>query len=96
MLSRVIIGAALAASLPLTCALADPLPVGAAEKVGLSPQGLQRLTATLKAEVDKGRMPGAVIAIARKGQLAYFEMVGYVDPATKAPMPLWSARLSTT
>ena len=87
MLSRVIVGAALAASLPLNIALADPLPVSAAEKVGLSPQGLQRLTATLKAEVDKGRMPGAVIAIARKGQLAYFETIGYVDPASKAPMP---------
>ncbi len=87
MLSRVIVGAALAASLPLNIALADPLPVSAEEKVGLSPQGLQRLTATLKAEVDKGRMPGAVIAIARKGQLAYFETVGYVDPASKAPMP---------
>jgi CubicO group peptidase (beta-lactamase class C family) len=87
MLSRVIIGAALAASLHLNPAFADPLPVSAAEKVGLSPQGLQRLTATLKAEVDKGRMPGAVIAIARKGQLAYFETVGYVDPASKAPMP---------
>ena len=87
MLSRVIVGAALAASLPLNAALADPLPVSAAEKVGLSPQGLQRLTATLKAEVDKGRMPGAVIAIARKGQLAYFETVGYVDAASKAPMP---------
>ena len=87
MLSRLIIGAALAASLPLASALADPLPVGAAAKVGLAPEGLQHLTDTLKGEVDKGRMPGAVIAIARKGQLAYFEAIGYVDPASKAPMP---------
>ena len=80
MLSRLIIGAALAASLPLASALADPLPVGAAAKVGLAPEGLQRLTDTLKGEVDKGRMPGAVIAVARKGQLAYFEAIGYRGP----------------
>jgi CubicO group peptidase (beta-lactamase class C family) len=79
--------ATLAASLLCTPVLADPLPVSPAEKVGLSAAGLQRLTATLKAEVDKGRLPGAVVAITRKGQLAYFETVGYVDPASKAPMP---------
>ena len=41
----------------------------------------------LKAEVEKGRLPGAVLAIARKGQLAYFETLGYRDAATKAQMP---------
>src|SRR5262245_10079165 len=87
MRARLLITAVLAASLVPASAAADPLPVGAAEKVGLSPEGLQRLSATLKAEVDKGRMPGAVIAIARKGQLAYFEAIGTVDPASKAPMP---------
>ena len=82
-----VLWAALAACLLSTPALADPLPVSPAEKVGLSSERLQRLTAALKAEVDKGQMPGAVVAIARKGQLAYFETVGYVDPAAKAPMP---------
>jgi CubicO group peptidase (beta-lactamase class C family) len=57
------------------------------EKVGLSSDRLDRLTSYFKAEVDSARMPGAVIAISRKGQLAYFETVGYRDPATKAPMP---------
>jgi CubicO group peptidase (beta-lactamase class C family) len=57
------------------------------EKVGLSSKRLDRLTSYFKMEVDGARMPGAVIAIWRKGQLAYFEAVGYRDPATKAPMP---------
>ena len=57
------------------------------EKVGLSSDRLDKLTSYFKAEVDSARMPGAVIAISRKGQLAYFETVGYRDPATKAPMP---------
>jgi len=82
-----ILWAALAASLCCAPALADPLPTSAAEKVGLSSERLQRLTSALKAEVDKGQIPGAVVAIARKGQLAYFETVGYVDAASKAPMP---------
>ena len=61
--------------------------MGPPDKVGLSSERLQRLTSALKAEVEKGRLPGAVLAIARKGQLAYFETLGYQDPATKAPMP---------
>lgn len=68
-------------------ALADNLPTVPPEKVGLSSEGLQRLTSALKADVEKGRLPGAVVAVARRGQLAYFEAVGYRDAANKAPMP---------
>jgi CubicO group peptidase (beta-lactamase class C family) len=57
------------------------------EKVGLSSERLNRLTSYFKTEVDSARMPGAVIAISRKGQVAYFETVGYRDAATKTPMP---------
>ena len=72
----------------LSCpVLADTLPMSVPEKVGLSSERLQRLTATLKAEVEQGRLPGAVIAIARKGQLAYFEAVGFRDAEAKTPMP---------
>jgi CubicO group peptidase (beta-lactamase class C family) len=68
-------------------ALADPLPVTRPEKVGLSSERLSHLTTLLRAEVEAGRLPGAVIAVARKGHLAYFEAVGFRDPETKAPMP---------
>ena len=72
----------------LSCpVLADTLPMSVPEKVGLSSERLQRLTATLKAEVEQGRLPGAVIAIARKGQLAYFGAVGFRDAEAKTPMP---------
>jgi CubicO group peptidase (beta-lactamase class C family) len=66
---------------------AAPLPTTQPEKVGLSSERLAHLTALLKAEVDGGRLPGAVIAVARKGQLAYFETVGFRDAESKAPMP---------
>ena len=55
--------------------------------MGLSSERLQRLMSALKAEVEKAHVPGAVLAIARKGQLAYFETLGYRDAAAKAPMP---------
>ena len=49
MLRRILVSAAVAASLPFISALADQLPVIAPEKVGLSVERLQRLTAALQA-----------------------------------------------
>ena len=66
---------------------ADTFAMGPPEKVGLSSERLQRLMSALGNEVEKGRLPGAVLAIARKGQVAHFETLGYRDPAAKAPMP---------
>jgi CubicO group peptidase (beta-lactamase class C family) len=88
MLRRILVSAAVAASLPFLSALADQLTVIAPEKVGLSEERLQRLTAALQAEVDAGQMPGAVVAIARKGQAAYLHTFGWIDPVRKTPMAL--------
>jgi CubicO group peptidase (beta-lactamase class C family) len=66
---------------------ADPLPIASPESVGLLSQRLERLARAIKADVDRGRMPGAVVAIARKGKLAYYEAYGYLDAAAKTPMP---------
>lgn len=65
----------------------DPLPRATPESVGLSAERLGRITAALKADVDGGRLPGAVVAIARKGRLAYYEAVGFRDKQANAPMP---------
>ena len=78
---------ALAAVLACAPALADTFPQSAPEKVGLSGERLQRIASVLKADVEKGRLPGAVVAIARKGKLAYFETVGFLDAARKVEMP---------
>jgi len=56
------------------------------EQVGLSSERLQRITDSLKADVDKKIIPGAVILVARQGKIAFFEAVGVRDPATKVPM----------
>jgi CubicO group peptidase (beta-lactamase class C family) len=66
----------------------DPLPRAAPESVGMSSERLGRLDAALQAEVEKGRMPGAVIAIARQGKLVHFKAYGFADKARGAAMPL--------
>lgn len=64
----------------MTLKLVDP------EKVGLSPQRLQRLVEVLQGETDKKRLPGAVALVARHGQVALFESVGQLNPATGVAM----------
>src|SRR3954469_6041444 len=66
---------------------AAPLPRAQPESVGLSPERLARIGATIDAEVREGRMPGAVIAIARHGKLAYYEAFGFQDGGRTRPMP---------
>ena len=67
----------LAVALPALAA--DPLPRAKPEAVGMSSARLARIGTALRADIDKGRMPGAVVAIARKGKLVYFEAFGYLD-----------------
>jgi len=67
-------------------AMADPLPTSPPESVGLSSKRLQLITDTLKADIDKGTIPGAVLLISRNGKIAYFEALGSLDPEKKTPM----------
>jgi CubicO group peptidase (beta-lactamase class C family) len=64
-----------------------PLPQAVPEAVGMSSERLQRLDAALRAEVERGRLPGAVVAIARRGKLVHFQAYGRRDPASTEPMP---------
>src|ERR1700709_1706790 len=75
--------------LAATCATAfadDPLPRAKPEEVGLSSERLARIGATLKADIDAGRIPGAVIAIARRGKLVALDAYGWRDKAANIPM----------
>src|SRR5262245_32072060 len=67
-------------------AQAQGLPSAKPEQVGLSSERLGRLTATLKTDVEKGVIPGAVVLVARHGKIALFDAVGVINPETKAPM----------
>lgn len=72
--------------LAVTIAHAQELQRAIPEEVGLSTERLGRISERLKADVEKGTIPGAVLLIARQGQIAYFEAFGHQDPETKAPM----------
>lgn len=56
------------------------------EDVGLSSPRLQRIRDTLQADVDKGAVPGAVMLIARRGQIASLEALAYRDREDGAVM----------
>jgi CubicO group peptidase (beta-lactamase class C family) len=69
--------------------LADPtsLQEVAPEQVGFSADRLKRIPEAIGREIAANRIPGGVLAIARRGKLAYLEAFGVRDPASKAPMP---------
>lgn len=65
---------------------AAELPSASPEDVGFSSQRLARIGTVLTAEIEKGQFPGAVVLIARKGKIAYFESFGLLDKSSGAPM----------
>jgi CubicO group peptidase (beta-lactamase class C family) len=64
----------------------DPLPRAKPEELGFSGERLARIGNVIKADVDAGRIPGAVIAIARHGKLAMFDAYGFRDKEAGQPM----------
>ncbi len=57
----------------------DPMPRVRPEAAGFSSAGLAHIGAVLNQDVAAGRIPGAVLAIARDGKLVYFEAFGFRD-----------------
>ena len=67
-------------------AATDPLPRARPEDAGLSPERLARIGEVLRADIDAGKLPGAVIAVARNGKLVMFQAYGFRDKAAGTPM----------
>ena len=63
------------------------LPCEEPEAVGMSSARLVRIVTALNREIEAGRLPGAVIAVARHGRLVFHETVGHLGPDRRAPMP---------
>lgn len=63
-----------------------PLRFGAASELGFCPQRLRHLVDVLHDEVGRGRLPGAVVLVARHGQAVLFESMGQQDPVQGWPM----------
>jgi CubicO group peptidase (beta-lactamase class C family) len=62
------------------------LPLAAPEDIGLSSARLARLGTVVAGEIERGRVPGAVALVARRGRVGYFESFGQRDAAAGAPM----------
>src|SRR4051812_32957441 len=82
------LAAALVLALGLSTAswAGDLASVGKPEALGFSPARLARITAWYQERVDAGELPGAVVAIARNGELAYLQAIGFQDAAKKIPI----------
>ena len=68
-------------------ASAQPLPTASPESVGMSSERLERIGEVLRRDIEQDRMPGAVVAIARKGKLVFYKSFGFLDKAAGTPMP---------
>ncbi|MEO6363498.1 MAG: serine hydrolase domain-containing protein [Caldimonas sp.] len=62
-----------------TAAQAQPLPLAAPESVGMSAERLRNIDTFFAREMERNRVPGAVVAIARQGKLVYFKAFGFAD-----------------
>jgi CubicO group peptidase (beta-lactamase class C family) len=69
-----------------SAAWSQALPRAEPGKVGLSAERLQRIEQAFRQEIDSGKLPGAVIMVARDGQLAYTKSIGFRDKNANAPM----------
>ncbi|GGC85479.1 serine hydrolase domain-containing protein [Undibacterium terreum] len=59
-----------------------------AENAGFSSTALQKLSTCVQRDIDAGRIPGAVMLISRKGQLAYSQALGKQSPGSEMAMSL--------
>src|SRR3954470_15074388 len=75
----------LAGFLCITVAAAD-LATSTPESVGMSATRLARLDAMLQAEIAAGKLPGMVVAVARRGKVVYQKAFGVANLQTHEPL----------
>jgi CubicO group peptidase (beta-lactamase class C family) len=76
------------ASPPVYARELQPLATAAPEQVGMSAERLGRITAVLKKEIADGKLPGAVVMVARRGKIIYSDAIGFQDKGANTPMKL--------
>ena len=73
-------------SLPVFARELQPLAAAAPEQAGMSAERLSRITTVLKKEIADGKLPGAVVMVARKGRIVYSDAIGFQDKGANTPM----------
>jgi CubicO group peptidase (beta-lactamase class C family) len=76
------------ASLPLQARELQPLATATPEQVGMSGERLRRISTMLRQEIADGKLPGAVVMVARKGKIIYSDAIGFQDKGENTPMKL--------
>ena len=56
------------------------------DEVGLSAEGLERISSTTQGFIDRKQLAGAVTVVARRGKIAHFEAYGMMDLEAHKPM----------
>src|ERR671934_2507454 len=64
----------------------QPFATGTPEQVGMSAERLGRITTMLNKEIADGKLPGAVVMVARKGKIIYSDAIGFQDKGANTPM----------
>jgi len=57
------------------------------EDAGFSGAALERIVTTLKDDVERGAIPGAVLVIVRDGRIVLFDAVGFLDKSAGTALP---------
>ncbi len=65
--------------------LTSPLPTATPTQIGLHPERTQYITQVLRECIERQHIPGAVVLIARQGQIGLFDAVGQQDPSNTHP-----------
>ena len=65
----------------------QPLPMSRPAELGLCADRSANLVNVLRAEIDRRRLPGAVVVVARHGKIGLFESLGAQDPQASIAMP---------
>lgn len=86
LLPRTVAAAFVAASFAVAAQPAPQLQAAKPESAGMSSERLGKLTAAFRKDIDDGKLPGAVMAIARRGKLVYYDALGWQDKAGNVPM----------
>jgi CubicO group peptidase (beta-lactamase class C family) len=67
-------------------AIAQDITTADPASLGFSTSRLARIAPWYQAKIDAGALPGAVVAIARNGKLAYLQAIGFQDRNKKIPV----------
>jgi CubicO group peptidase (beta-lactamase class C family) len=67
-------------------AAGNDLPTAKPKQVGLSSERLERIGQVLRNDVERGRIPVAVVVLVRSGRVASVQAVGFRDKAAGGPI----------